>query len=148
MAIYGNMTVFDLEKVELAYAPPYGAAKDVVNVAGYVAANRLRGTTEMIEWHDLAEQRERFTVVDVRMPPEWTAGHMEGAVHIPNVRMRERLGELPKDKELVVYCKVGRRAYVMERLLKQHGYNVKNLSGGWTIYEAATEPQSNFKPKN
>ncbi len=146
MAIYGNMTVFDLEKVELAYAPPYGAAKDVVNVAGYVAANRLRGTTDMIEWHDLAEERERYTVVDVRTVPEWTVGHMPDAVHIPNAEMRDRMSELPKDKALVVYCQVGRRAYVMERLLKQHGYNVKNLSGGWATYAAATEPQSNFNP--
>jgi NADPH-dependent 2,4-dienoyl-CoA reductase/sulfur reductase-like enzyme/peroxiredoxin family protein/rhodanese-related sulfurtransferase/TusA-related sulfurtransferase len=147
MAIYGGMTVFDLEKAELAYAPPYGAAKDVVNVAGYVAGNRLRGSTDMIEWQDLAEHRERYTVVDVRTVPEWTAGHIKDALHIPNVELRGRLAELPKDKELVVYCKVGRRGYVMERVLKQHGYNVRNLSGGWTTYEAATEPQSNFEPE-
>jgi len=146
VAIHANMTVFDLEKVELAYAPPYGAAKDAVNVAGYVAANRLRGTTDMIEWQDLAEHRDRYTVVDVRTVPEWAAGHMDGAVHIPNEDLRGRMGELPKDKPLVVYCKVGRRAYVMERVLKQNGYDVKNLSGGWAIYEAATEPQSNLRP--
>jgi len=147
IAIHANMTVYDLEKVELAYAPPYGAAKDVVNVAGYVAANRLRGSTDMVEWQEVAEHRDKYTVVDVRTVPEWTVSHMAGALHIPNSEMRSRLAELPKDKDLVVYCQVGRRAYVMERLLKQHGYKVKNLSGGWTTYAVATEPQSNFDPQ-
>ncbi|MHB1294729.1 MAG: FAD-dependent oxidoreductase [Anaerolineae bacterium] len=143
MAIASKMTVFDLEMVELAYAPPYGAAKDPVNIAGYVAANRLRGDTHLIAWSDLAKRDpEKHGVLDVRTDVEWDLGHIEGAVHIPNAELRSRMGELDPNKEWTVYCKVGRRAYVMERMLRQHGFQVSNLSGGWDTYSTATERQS------
>lgn len=139
------MSVYDLEHLELAYAPPYGSAKDPVNVAGYVASNRLRGDSDMVEWRDLANlDDEKYGILDVRTQAEWDLGHIAGAVHIPNTQLRARLGELSKDKQWIVYCGVGRRAYVMERMLKQRGYRVANLSGGWTTYQVATEKQSNF----
>lgn len=143
-ALKAGMSVYDLEHLELAYAPPYGSAKDPVNVAGYVASNRLRGDSDMVEWRDLANlDAEKYGILDVRTQAEWDMGHIAGAVHIPNTQLRARLGEVSKDKQWIVYCGVGRRAYVMERMLKQRGYRVANLSGGWTTYQVAAEKQSN-----
>ena len=145
-AIKAGMTVYDLEHLELAYAPPYGAAKDPVNIAGYVASNSLRGDTQLISYNELiALEPGTYGVLDVRTDPEWEIGHIPGAVHIENSRLRTRMGELSKDKMWVTCCKMGRRAYVMERMLKQHGYQVATLSGGWDTYEALVEPQSNFE---
>ncbi|MGI5916426.1 MAG: FAD-dependent oxidoreductase [Anaerolineae bacterium] len=144
-ALRAGMTVYDLEHLELAYAPPYGAAKDPVNIAGYVAGNHLRGDTDLIDWKEVRDLGpERVGLLDVRTDPEWQLGHIPGAVHIPNVELRDRLDELDKDKEWVVYCAVGRRAYVMERMLRQRGYRVRNLTGGWTTYDVATERQDNL----
>ncbi|MCE5260342.1 MAG: FAD-dependent oxidoreductase [Chloroflexi bacterium] len=142
-AIQAGMTVFDLEHLELAYAPPYGAAKDPVNVAGYVAGNFLRGDTTLVGWDEVTDLVNKgYGVLDVRTDPEWELGHIPGAVHIENAQLRRRLNELDRNKTWIVYCKVGRRAYVMERMLRQSGFKAANLSGGWTTYEAATEPQS------
>jgi NADPH-dependent 2,4-dienoyl-CoA reductase/sulfur reductase-like enzyme/peroxiredoxin family protein/TusA-related sulfurtransferase/rhodanese-related sulfurtransferase len=144
-ALKAGMTVFDLENLDLPYAPPYGAAKDPVNIAGYVAANRLRGDTELVEWRDVLQRDPDTTgILDVRTDAEWQAGHIPGAVHIPNVELRRRLGELDKSKEWFLYCAIGRRGYVMERMLKQQGFKVKNISGGWRTYQVATEQQDNF----
>jgi NADPH-dependent 2,4-dienoyl-CoA reductase/sulfur reductase-like enzyme/rhodanese-related sulfurtransferase len=142
-AIQANMTVYDLEHLELAYAPPFGSAKDPVNIAGFVASNRLRGDTQHIEWKDLATlDPTEYGILDVRTDSEWSQGHIPGAVHIANTTLRSRLDELDRNKTWVVYCKVGRRAYVMERMLRQRGYKAVNLAGGWTTYQAATEAQS------
>jgi len=144
VAMKAGMTVYDLEHLELAYAPPFGAAKDPVNVAGFVASNRLRGDSETVEWRDIQNlDPSKDGILDVRTKPEWDAGHIPGAIHIPNTQLRRRLGELDKTRRWVVYCGVGRRAYVMERMLRQEGFHVANLSGGWTTYSAATEPQGN-----
>ena len=145
-AIQAGMTVYDLEHLELAYSPQYGAARDAVNIAGYVAANRLRGDTEYIEWADIARlDPARTGILDVRTQPEWDLGHIPGAVHISNTELRERLSEISPEKEWVVYCSIGRRAYGAERILKQHGYRVKNLSGGYDTWAAATEKQENWE---
>ena len=80
----------------------------------------------------------------MRTDPEWDIGHIPGALHIPNTQLRQRLGKLSKDKEWVIYCGVGCRAYVMERMLRQKGYRVANLSGGYMTYIVATERQSNL----
>ncbi len=144
-AIKGSMTVFDLEHLELAYSPQYSSAKDPVNIAGFVAANWLRGDTEMMQWDDVARlDPERDALLDVRTQKEWDAGHIAGAVHIPLQQLRQRLGELSKDKRWIVYCAIGRRAYIAVRILRQHGYHVVNLSGGLSTYQPATEKQSNF----
>jgi NADPH-dependent 2,4-dienoyl-CoA reductase/sulfur reductase-like enzyme/peroxiredoxin family protein/rhodanese-related sulfurtransferase/TusA-related sulfurtransferase len=146
-ALQAGMTVYDLEHLELAYAPPYGAAKDPVNIAGYVAANRLRGDTELVEWSRVQElvagdmEGGAYGILDVRSEPEWALGHIPGALHIPNTELRSRLDALDRSKTWIVYCKVGRRAYVMERMLRQHGFRVQNLSGGWDIYALASAAQ-------
>ena len=145
VAIKAGMSVYDLEHLELAYAPPYGSAKDPVNIAGYVAANRLRGDTEMIEWHEIAGlDPERYGLLDVRTPLETSLGMIPGALHIENVALREQMDTLDKDKTWILYCSMGRRAYVMERMLRQNGFKAANLSGGWGVYRTATAQQSNF----
>ncbi len=144
-AIQARRTVFDLEELDLAYAPPFGAAKDPVNVAGYVAANRLRGDAHLVTWRDLAEGRTaEMGLLDVRTQLEWNLGHIEGARHIPLDQLRSRIGELEQNRPWLVHCSVGQRAYTAERILAQRGYQVVNLSGGLTIYEAATEKQDNW----
>ncbi len=143
VALQAGMTVYDLEDLELAYAPPYGAARDPVNIAGYMAANRLRGDTRVIEWSEVAAKRDAgMGVLDVREYAEFETGHMDGAVHIPLAELRTRYGELDRARPWAVYCKIGRRAYLAERILRQHGYDVVNISGGFTTWEAATEQQS------
>jgi len=144
-AIKTGMTVFDLEHLELAYAPPFGSARDPVNVAGFVAANWLRGDSDIVHWDEMAHLNpETDGVLDVRTPLEHDLGHIEEAVHIPVEELRERLGELSKEKRWVLYCKEGRRAYIAERILKQNGFRASNLTGGWDIYEPATGKQGNF----
>jgi NADPH-dependent 2,4-dienoyl-CoA reductase/sulfur reductase-like enzyme/peroxiredoxin family protein/rhodanese-related sulfurtransferase/TusA-related sulfurtransferase len=144
-ALKVGMTVFDLEHLELAYAPPFGAAKDPVNIAGYVAANALRGDTQLVDWDDIAElDPQRDALLDVRTQLEWDLRHIEGAVHIPLDELRGRLDELSKDKRWVVYCKMGQRGYIAERLLRENGFRAVNLTGGLEIYEAATAEQSNL----
>jgi NADPH-dependent 2,4-dienoyl-CoA reductase/sulfur reductase-like enzyme/peroxiredoxin family protein/TusA-related sulfurtransferase/rhodanese-related sulfurtransferase len=140
-ALQAGMTVFDLEHLELAYAPPFGAAKDPVNIAGFVAANNLRGDTELVRWDELADfDPEQVGILDVRTEPEWQVGHLPNAVHIPNTELRQRLDELDRDKEWVLCCSVGRRAYVMERMMRQQGFKVRTLTGGLTTYRMATDP--------
>ncbi len=144
-ALKAGMTVFDLEHLELAYAPPYGAAKDPVNVAGFVAANALRGDTEIVHWDEIAQLGpETNGLLDVRSALEWEEGHLDGAVHIPLRQLRQRLHELAREKRWVVYCRVGQRGYVAERILRQHGYRAANLTGGLDIYQVAMAKQSNF----
>ncbi|MFZ3100643.1 MAG: FAD-dependent oxidoreductase [Desulfitobacteriaceae bacterium] len=135
-------TVFDLTELELAYAPPFSSAKDPVNIAGYVAANIVRGDVEVIHWDQIGELDPRKTVViDVRSPSEHKAGHIPNTTNIPVDEIRARLAEFPQDKEIVVYCQVGLRGYLACRILQGHGFHkVRNLSGGWkTYYPAITE---------
>ncbi|MBC7250724.1 MAG: FAD-dependent oxidoreductase [Anaerolineae bacterium] len=144
-ALTAGMTVFDLEHLELAYAPPYSSAKDPVNVAGFVAANWLRGDTDVVQWDEIAHlDPDKEGLLDVRTSLECDLGCIEGAVRIPLDELRQRLGELSKDKRWITYCKVGQRGYFAERILKQHGYRAANLTGGWDTYEPATSKQDNF----
>jgi rhodanese-related sulfurtransferase len=135
-AIRGGMTVWDLEEFELCYAPPFGSAKDVINQAGFVASNVLRGDHEICHSENILEHVDEVVVVDVRNPTELSAlGSVEGALNIPVNNLRENLDRLPKDKTIVLFCAVGLRGYVAYRLLKQLGYQVKNLTGGYTTYQ-------------
>ncbi len=144
-AIQAGMSVYDLEHLELPYAPPFGSAKDAVNIAGYVAANRLRGDTDFVTWQTVDQlDPTKQGLLDVRTGPEWDAGQIPGAVHIPNAQLRTRLAELDPSKEWVVYCAVGRRAYGSERVLRQHGYRAKNLSGGYDLWRVAHAQQENW----
>lgn len=131
-AMQAGLTVYDLQELELAYAPPYGSAKDPINFAGYVAGNLLRGETEVFYADALPEEAH---LLDVREPLEFEAGAIPGAHLIPLGRIRERLAELPKGREIAVYCAVGIRGYLAERILRQHGFKVRNLSGGYTTWK-------------
>jgi NADPH-dependent 2,4-dienoyl-CoA reductase/sulfur reductase-like enzyme/rhodanese-related sulfurtransferase len=131
-------TVFDLQELELAYAPPFSSAKDPVNLAGYTAGNIVDGDMDVIHWHEIEYlDQESTLLVDVRLPVEYRVGHLADAVNIPLQVMREHLSELPKDKEIILYCQVGFRAYLAYRILVQNGFKkVRNLSGGWLTYKA------------
>ena len=133
-----NGTVFDLEELELTYAPPYGSAKDPVNMAGFVASNVLRGDMPIWHWHDIDRLKtENSYILDVRTAGEYQVGTIEGAVNISDLELRKRLEELPKDKEIYIFCQVGFRGYLSTRFLSQLGYQVSNLTGGYKLYKTA-----------
>ena len=144
-AIRAGMTVFDLETLELAYAPPYSSAKDPVNIAGNVAANMLRKDCEVFHWDEIPTlDREKSVLVDVRTRKEFGLGTLEGALNLPVDSLRNNLQAVPKDKDMYIFCQVGLRGYLATRILLQNGFkNVKNLSGGYKTFHAATQKQSN-----
>lgn len=133
-AIQFKGTVHDLAEAELCYAPQFGAAKDPVNMAGMMAQNVLRGDMPVAHWSALDEAD--VYLVDVREPDEFARGHIPNAVNLPLAQMRHRFGELPAEREILVYCGVGQRAYFATRFLVMHGYRAKNLSGGYTTYKS------------
>lgn len=140
MAIQKQGTVYDLEEAELAYAPQFGSARDAVNIAGMAAANALRGDVEIVHWDDFFTRQstgELPLVLDVR-PAEVVArlGAIPGALQIPLPELRSRLGELPRNREIWVHCQVGQTSYIACRILRQHGFDAKNLSGGFVSYSA------------
>ncbi len=125
-------TVNDLTELELSYAPPFSSAKDPVNMAGYVAQNVLAGRMEVLTTDEfMAYNKENAMLLDVRTEMEFNNGHIEGAINIPVDSLRERIGELDKNKEILEYCQVGLRGYVAARILGQQGFKVKNLTGGY-----------------
>ncbi|MFX0041773.1 MAG: FAD-dependent oxidoreductase [Candidatus Hodarchaeota archaeon] len=134
-----NGTVFDLEELELTYAPPYGSAKDPINMAGFVAANYLREDMPIWHWHDINEIKTNGGILlDVRTKEEFSARTIEGSVNVPIEELRKRLGEIPNNKSIYVYCEVGYRSYLATRILLQSGYKeVYELTGGFKIFEMA-----------
>lgn len=139
--IQNQGTVADLMELEHAYAPPYSSAKDPVNMAGFVADNILKKRVETILWSDVASLPADAVKIDVRTPAEYELGTIPGFVNIPVDELRGRLAELPKDRLIVVTCAIGLRGYLAYRILKQHGFtDVKNLSGGYKTWSAATMP--------
>ena len=142
-AIKGDMTVQDLAELELAYAPPFGSAKDPINMAGMAAQNVLAGDVELAQWHELtgaaADGRDRpFTLLDVRRADERAKGAIPGSIHIPLDELRTRLAELPREREIVVHCHSGQRSYFACRILAQHGFRVRNLTGSYRTWKTAT----------
>jgi len=135
-AIRAGLTVFDLEHLELAYAPPYGAAKDPVNMAGFIAANLLRGDLELWYAEDFPERTKAGVVVDVRDEDEYEVWHIPGAINIPLGRLRGSLDRFPQDKPVFLYCKVGFRSYLAYRILKQNGFKTATLAGGTLTFRA------------
>ncbi|MCA9150264.1 MAG: FAD-dependent oxidoreductase [Planctomycetales bacterium] len=135
MAVQAGMSVYDLEEAELCYAPQYGSAKDPVNMLGFVAAGVARDDHPVVNVSQLEETpfADAF-LLDVRTPAEFAAGHLPGAVNIPVDELRGRLSELPQQQSIIAYCKVGQRGYIATRILKQHGFSVHNLSGGYTTW--------------
>ncbi|WP_434564968.1 CoA-disulfide reductase [Thermoanaerobacterium thermosaccharolyticum] len=145
-AIRANMTVYDLEELELSYAPPYSSAKDPVNMAGFAASNILRGDISVFHWDEIENiDMSKSIILDVRTDMEYELGNIEGSVNIPVDDLRENLDKIPKDKDIFVYCQVGLRGYIACRILMQNGFkSVKNLSGGYKIYETATSDSSDI----
>jgi NADPH-dependent 2,4-dienoyl-CoA reductase/sulfur reductase-like enzyme/rhodanese-related sulfurtransferase len=126
MAIQMGCTVYDLEEAELCYAPPFGSAKDPVNFAGMVAANHLRGDMPLCHWTSV----NGAYLLDVRNPPELAVESVPGALHIPLPKLRASLGQLPRDREILVICRSAVRAYYATRILLQNGFKARNISGG------------------
>ena len=132
--------VADLGRLDLSYAPPFGHARDPVNVAGLMGGNVLAGDVDVVDAADLLARPGR-QVVDVSEPAEFAAGHVPGAVSIPLSELRSRLGELDPDQEVVAVCAVGRRSYNACRILLQHGFKeVRNLNGGYRTYRGLAGP--------
>ena len=132
-------TVFDLEELELTYAPPYGSAKDPINMAGYVASNVIKGDHPIWHWDEIEEiQNNNSFILDVRTKEEFDVGNIENSINISDLELRDRLNEIPKDKNIYVYCEVGFRGYLASRLLMQKGYkSVRNLTGGYKLFKTA-----------
>jgi NADPH-dependent 2,4-dienoyl-CoA reductase/sulfur reductase-like enzyme/rhodanese-related sulfurtransferase len=139
-ALKGGMTVDDLAELELAYAPPYGSAKDPVNLAGMAAQNVLADEVSLAQWHEVATfDPAKTLVLDVRNEGERAKGFIPGSFHIPLDELRGRLGELPRNREIIAYCHSGQRSYFACRVLKQSGFHVRNLTGSWRTWRAATQ---------
>jgi NADPH-dependent 2,4-dienoyl-CoA reductase/sulfur reductase-like enzyme/rhodanese-related sulfurtransferase len=138
-------TIYDLQEIEHAYAPPFSSAKDPVNIAGFVAENILTGLVRIVHWHELTPQELKGSlIIDVRQPEEAARGRIKGSRNIPLDSLRGRLEELPRDRKIIVYCAAGLRAYLACRVLSQHGFpEVYNLSGGYKTYEFVTQKQAN-----
>lgn len=138
-------TVYDLIKVEHAYAPPFSSAKDPIAIAGYVAGNIISGAMPVATWRQMAEADRSDTLfLDVRTREEHAFGAIPSSVNIPLDELRGRIGELPRDKEIYIYCAVGLRGYLALKILTGHGFTrVKNLSGGYKTYATATAPIEN-----
>lgn len=137
-AIQAKMTVDDLAELDLAYAPPFGSAKDAVIISGMVASNAFHKRTALITPKQLKSELESRApvVLDVRSPAEFASGQIAGAINIPLEELRERLQELPKDKAIVSHCAVGYRGYLAECILRQSGFtNVRNLTGGFRAWQ-------------
>ncbi|HEX6593043.1 MAG TPA: CoA-disulfide reductase [Bacillota bacterium] len=136
-AILGKLTVYQLADLELAYAPPYSSAKDPVNMAGYVATNMKENLVETVQWHEIDNSvNEGGVLIDVRGPNGFATGSIPGSINIPLNDIRDRMDEIPKDKTIYVTCRSGLDAYIATRILKENGYEAKNVDGAWLTYEA------------
>ncbi|WP_294619129.1 FAD-dependent oxidoreductase [uncultured Bacteroides sp.] len=134
-------TVYDLMETEHTYAPPFSSAKDPIAIAGYVASNIISGAMPAISWRELVERKDELMLIDSRTPEEFSFGTIPGAVNIPLDEMRDRLSEIPTDKPIVLFCAVGLRGYLAQRILIGCGYrNTVNLIGGYKTYSIATAP--------
>lgn len=143
-------TVYDLMKIEHAYAPPFSSAKDPIAIAGYVANNVISGAMPIVSWRDVKNvDRNKTLLLDVRTQVEYQSGTIEGAVNIPLDELRDRISEVPMDKEIYIFCAIGLRGYLALKILMGRGFkNVKNLTGGYKTYSLATAPIVNNKNSN
>lgn len=136
--------VTELAKLELCYAPPFGSAKDPVNMMGYIAENLINGKLRQFFWDqvDSLPRDGSVTLLDTRTVTEYRRGHIDGFVNVPLDSLRENLHLLPKDKPIYVHCHSGLRSYIACRILTGNGYECYNLSGGWRLYEAVTKERA------
>ena len=135
-AIKGNLTVFDLPEIEITYAPPFNSAKDPVNIAGYAAENILNGNLEMVNYDDFWQfvQEKNAVILDVRTSKEFDGGHIEGAININVDDLRENIQNLDKEKVYAIYCQVGLRGYLANRIMRNNGFKAVNLNGGYNLW--------------
>ena len=138
-AIKGNLTVFDLPELEFTYAPPFGSAKDPVNMLGYAALNLIEGLSDNIQWYQLEDELAKGKkFLDVRTSGEFQSGRLKvDTIHLPLNELRKRLDELDKNQAYIVSCHSGLRSYIAERILKQAGFTVQNLDGAYSLYKMA-----------
>ncbi|MDL2306266.1 FAD-dependent oxidoreductase [Bacteroides sp. OttesenSCG-928-D19] len=148
LLIKNSGTVYDLIKVEHAYAPPFSSAKDPIAIAGYVASNIISGAMPVITWREMRDTVSNEAIIlDVRTADEYSMGMIPGAINIPLDELRSRLTELPTDKAIYIYCAVGLRGYLATKILTANGYtNIKNLSGGYKTYSTAVTPVERATP--
>lgn len=137
-AIRFGAKITDLTELELCYAPPFGSAKDPINMLGFVAENIVSGKVKQFFWHDVEKlpRDGSATLLDVRTPLEVSRGQIEGFIHIPLDSLREHICELQKDKPVYVHCHSGLRSYIACRILSDNGFECYNLAGGWRLYES------------
>lgn len=134
-AIKAKLKVQDLPELELSYAPPFGSAKDPVNMIGYAAMNLIDGLSDNVQWYEVVDFLAKgATLLDVREAEEYERGHIKTATWIPLNDLRDRIAELDNSGLIIVYCHSGLRSYIAERLLKQYGFQVKNLDGAYHLY--------------
>ncbi len=147
-AIRFGASIYDLQKLELSYAPPYSSAKDPVNMVGFAAENIFNGDQKPILFREVKDiDKENSIILDVRDIEEYNLGSIDGAKHIPVNELRARIDELPKDKEIITYCAIGVRGYIACKMLKQKGYKCRNLIGGYSIYKHYIKDFSKAKTK-
>lgn len=139
-AIKGNLTVYDLPEIEITYAPPFNSAKDPVNIVGYTAENILKGDLEMVnydEFWDFVKDNDAV-ILDVRTSKEFSGGAIEGAININVDDLRENLENLDKNKVYAIYCQVGLRGYLANRMMRNNGFRAVNLNGGYNLWSKVT----------
>ncbi|WP_313344624.1 FAD-dependent oxidoreductase [Sedimentibacter sp.] len=136
-AVRFGLTVYELQEMELAYAPPFSSAKDPVNMAGYVASNVLEGNMKPFHIEEVPLIPQNAIVLDVRSDEEFNDGHIENSIHIPLDNLREHFPKLDKTKKIYIICQIGLRGYIAQRILEQNGYDTLNLSGGYRLYKSA-----------
>nr|WP_317452006.1 FAD-dependent oxidoreductase [Paenibacillus sp. 37] len=147
VAIHFGGHIRDLTELELSYAPPYSSAKDPVNMAGYAAENITAGRVQTFTYDQLSErQPDQSILLDVRSALEHRNGNIPGSINISVDELRQRLDELDSSKDIWVYCQVGLRGYTASQILRQHGFSVKNLSGGYKTYRQAQFKPAPFSP--
>ncbi len=148
LVIKNGGTIYDLLQIEHTYAPPFSSAKDPIAIAGYVAQNIINGTMPVVKWRDVRDVDLKNTVLlDVRTRDENELGSIQGSINIPLDELRDRLGEVPKDKTIYVYCAIGLRGYLALKILKARGFDkVYNISGGYKTYSAAMAPIKELSP--
>ena len=141
LLIKNGGTIYDLIKLEHAYAPPFSSAKDPIAIAGYTAANIINGTMPIIHWRELKDMDlSGTTLIDVRTADEYSLGTIRNAINIPVDELRGRIHEIPADKPVIVFCAIGLRGYIALKILMGHNFkNVRNLSGGYKTYALATQ---------
>jgi NADPH-dependent 2,4-dienoyl-CoA reductase/sulfur reductase-like enzyme/rhodanese-related sulfurtransferase len=137
--IQRGSTIYELTEFEHAYAPPYSSAKDPVNMAGFVAENILQQRLFVVPWNTTSQLTTNDILIDVRDPHEFAASHIHGAINIPVDDLRSRLDEISKEKTIYIYCQIGLRGYLAQRILLQNGFDkVWNIAGGFKLWIACT----------